>query len=148
MAGLFTGFTYAVMPGIKVLDDRAWLAGMQQINRVILNGRFMTAFLGSVVFTGAALVLGWFADDRAALPWILAGLVLALVMFIGTIAMNVPLNNMLEDAGEPAAIADPAALRATIEAKWIKWNTIRGVAALGSLAALAWALYVHGRANG
>jgi uncharacterized membrane protein len=29
MAGLFTGFSYAVMPGLKILDDRAWIAGMQ-----------------------------------------------------------------------------------------------------------------------
>jgi uncharacterized membrane protein len=147
MAGLFTGFSYAVMPGLKVLDDRGWITAMQQINKVILNGWFMTAFLGSVLFTGAALALNWFSGDRAASPWILLALVLALVMFIGTIAVNVPMNDRLEAAGDPAAIGDPAALRASIESRWIAWNTVRGVAALCSLLALAWALVVHGRSS-
>lgn len=147
MAGLFTGFSYAVMPGLKILDDRAWIAGMQHINKVILNGWFMTAFMGTVLFTGAALALNWFSGDRSASPWIALALVLALVMFIGTIAVNVPMNDRLEAAGDPASIADPAALRASIEARWTAWNTVRGVAALFSLLALAWALVVHGRSS-
>ncbi|WP_030162265.1 DUF1772 domain-containing protein [Glycomyces sp. NRRL B-16210] len=148
MAGLFTGFSYAVMPGIKILDDRSWVAAMQQINRVIMNGWFMTAFLGSVAFTGAALALNWFSDDRSALPWIAVALVLALVAFIGTIGVNVPLNDQLMAAGDPSTFDDLAGLRERVEAKWIAWNTVRGVASLGSLAALAWALVVHGRASG
>ncbi|WP_158630426.1 anthrone oxygenase family protein [Glycomyces terrestris] len=141
MAGLFTGYSYSVMPGLSILDDRAWVAALQHINRVILNGRFMTAFLGAVGFTLAAAVLGLFLDDRAALPWTLAGLALNLVSFIGTMARNVPLNNRIEAAGDPAALADPAALRAEVEAPWIKWNHVRGAANLLGLAALAWALY-------
>jgi uncharacterized membrane protein len=145
MAGLFTGFSYAVMPGLKVLDDRGWIAGMQHINKVILNGWFLTAFMGAVLFTGAALALNWFSGNRAASPWILVALVLALFMFIVTSAVNVPMNDRLEAAGDPASIADPAALRASIEARWIAWNTVRGVASLLSFLALAWALVVHGR---
>jgi uncharacterized membrane protein len=148
MAGLFTGFSYAVMPGIKVLDDRSWAAAMQQINKVIINGWFMPAFLGSVVFTAAATALVWASPDRAALPWTISALVLALVMFIGTIAVNVPLNDRLAAAGDPDRIGDAAALRASVEAKWIAWNTVRGVAAVGALLALGWALFVHGRAAG
>ncbi len=145
MAGLFTGFSYAVMPGLRILDDRGWIAGMQHINKVILNGWFMTAFLGSVLFTAAALALNWCSGDRAASPWILLALALALVMFIGTVAVNVPMNDRLEAAGDPASITDPAALRASIESRWIAWNTVRGVASLLSFLALAWALVVHGR---
>lgn len=148
MAGLFTGFSYAVMPGLKILDDRAWISAIQQINKVILNGWFMTAFMGSVVFTGAAAVLFWISDNRAALPWIAAGLVLILVMFIGTSAVNVPLNDTLAAAGNPGQIADPASLRESIEAKWIAWNTVRGVAALVGFGFLAWALVGHGRTSG
>jgi len=146
MAGLFTGYSYSVMPGIKILDDRAWIAALQHINRVILNGRFMTAFLGSVVFALAAVILGFFQDDRSALPWTIAGLVCNLVMFIGTMAKNVPLNDRLEAAGDPAAIEDPAALRGEVEETWIKWNHVRGVASLLGLAALAGALYTTGLA--
>lgn len=144
MAGLFTGYSYSVMPGLKILDDRAWTAALQHINRVILNGRFMSAFLGSVVFALLAVILGFFLDDRSALPWTIAGLVCNLVMFIGTMAKNVPLNEKLEAAGDPAAIADPAALRAETEETWIRWNHVRGIASLLGLAALAWALYTTG----
>lgn len=145
MAGLFTGFSYAVMPGLRILDDRSWIAGMQHINKVILNGWFLPAFIGSVLFTAAALALNWFSGNRSASLWILAALVLALVMFIVTSAVNVPMNDRLEAAGDPASIADPAALRASIESRWIAWNTVRGVASVLSLLALAWALVVHGR---
>nr|WP_255671827.1 anthrone oxygenase family protein [Glycomyces amatae] len=148
MAGLFTGFSYAVMPGLKILDDKAWIAAMQQINKVIINGWFMPAFLGAVVFTGAAAALVGASANRAALPWVLAALALALVMFIGTVAVNVPLNDRLAAAGDPGSLADPAALRASVEAKWIAWNTVRGVASVGALLALGWALLVHGRAAG
>ncbi|PRY59543.1 DUF1772 domain-containing protein [Glycomyces artemisiae] len=144
MAGLFTGYSYSVMPGLKILDDRAWIAALQHINRVIINGRFMTAFLGSVVFALAAVILGCFLDDKSALPWTIAGLVCNLVMFIGTMAKNVPLNDRLEAAGDPAAIEDPAALRGDVEEPWIKWNHVRGIASLLGLAALAWALYTTG----
>ncbi|SDK86801.1 Uncharacterized membrane protein [Glycomyces sambucus] len=146
MAGLFTGYSYSVMPGLKILDDRAWVAALQHINRVIINGRFMTGFLGSVAFSLAAVVLGCFLDDRSALPWTIAGLVLNLVSFIGTMAKNVPLNDRLEAAGDPAALADPAALRTEVEEPWIKWNHVRGTANLLALAALAWALYTTGLA--
>ncbi|WP_335988008.1 anthrone oxygenase family protein [Glycomyces sp. MUSA5-2] len=144
MAGLFTGYSYSVMPGLKILDDRAWIAALQHINRVIINGRFMTAFLGSVVFALAAVILGCFLDDKSALPWTIAGLVCNLVMFIGTMAKNVPLNDRLEAAGDPAAIEDPAALRGDVEEPWTKWNHVRGIASLLGLAALAWALYTTG----
>jgi uncharacterized membrane protein len=144
MAGLFTGYSYSVMPGLKILDDRSWIAALQEINRVILNGRFLTAFLGSVGFALVAVVLGFFLDDRSALPWTIAGLVCNLVMFTGTMAKNVPINEKLEAAGDPAAIPDPAALRAESEETWIQWNHVRGIASLLGLAALAWALYTTG----
>ncbi|GAA1687813.1 hypothetical protein GCM10009830_39230 [Glycomyces endophyticus] len=146
MAGLFTGYSYSVMPGIAILDDRNWVAALQHINRVIINGRFMSGFLGSIAFSLAAVVLGIFLDDRAALPWTIAGLVLNLVGFIGTIAKNVPLNDKLEAAGDVAALADPTALRTEVEATWIKWNHVRGIANLLALAALALALYTAGTA--
>jgi uncharacterized membrane protein len=148
MAGLFTGFSYAVMPGIRILDDRSWVAAMQQINKVIINGWFMPAFLGAVVFTAAAAALIGASGSRAALPWVLAALALALVGFIVTMAGNMPLNNRIADAGDPSAMVDAAALRASVEAEWIAWNTVRGVASVGSLLALGWALFVHGRAAG
>ena len=40
-AGLLYGFACAVMPGLKEVDDRAFVAVMQSVNRRILNGWFL-----------------------------------------------------------------------------------------------------------
>ena len=52
-AGLFYGFACAVMPGLRQVDDRAFVA-MQSINRRIINGAFLITFIGAPVLTVAA----------------------------------------------------------------------------------------------
>ena len=58
-----------------------------------------------------------------------------------TMAVNVPLNNALRAAGDPARIGDLAAVRQHFhEARWSAWNLVRtltSTAAFGSLIAAA-----------
>ncbi|MFF5716132.1 DUF1772 domain-containing protein [Streptomyces buecherae] len=148
MAGLFAAFSYAVMPGLGGSSDRTFVEGMQKINASILNGWFMFCFLGGIAFTALALALSLRSGaDRAALPWIITGLVLYLAMFVITSGVNVPLNDQLAKAGDPARIADLAAARRDFEARWVTWNTVRAVANIAAFAVLAWALVLHGRAT-
>ncbi|GAA4674788.1 anthrone oxygenase family protein [Streptomyces youssoufiensis] len=148
MAGLFAAFSYAVMPGLGGSSDRTFVEAMQKINASILNGWFMFCFLGGLAFTALALALSLRSGaDRAALPWIIAGLVLYLAMFVITSGVNVPLNDQLAKAGDPARIADLAAARRDFEARWVTWNTVRAVANIAAFAVLAWALVLHGRAT-
>ncbi|MFD4995009.1 anthrone oxygenase family protein [Streptomyces buecherae] len=148
MAGLFAAFGYAVMPGLGGSSDRTFVEAMQKINASILNGWFMFCFLGGIAFTALALALSLRSGaDRAALPWIIAGLVLYLAMFVITSGVNVPLNDQLAKAGDPARIADLAAARRDFEARWVTWNTVRAVANIAAFAVLAWALVLHGRAT-
>ncbi|WP_231934917.1 hypothetical protein [Micromonospora viridifaciens] len=74
MAGLFFAYSCSVMPGLNATDDRSFVGTMQWINRRILNGWFLTAFLGSLVLLVAAVALH--VTDGPVLAWAGAALVL------------------------------------------------------------------------
>ncbi|MEV4812620.1 anthrone oxygenase family protein [Micromonospora avicenniae] len=148
MAGLFTAFAYSVMPGLLRADARTLVLAMQRINEAILNGWFFACFFGALLFTGAAAALHASADWTAVLPWIVAALVLYLVALVVTMAVNVPLNNALAQAGDPDRLADVAAVRDRFAPAWIRWNLLRAVASVAGFALLSWALVVHGRIAG
>jgi uncharacterized membrane protein len=146
MAGLFFSFAAAVMPALRGADDRAFVDVMQRINVAIINPVFMTVFMGGLVVTAAAAVACWRNDGGGALPWIVAGLVLYVAMYIVTVAINVPLNNTLDAAGEVARISDIGAVRHHFEGPWVAWNIVRAVLNVAAFACLATALFVHDRA--
>ncbi|GAA3777519.1 DUF1772 domain-containing protein [Plantactinospora mayteni] len=148
MAGLFAAFAYAVMPALRAADDRTFVDVMQRINVTIVNGWFMLSFLGAVVFAAGSAVLAWRGAGRPALPWIICGLALYLVMFVVTMAVNVPLNDTLAAAGEPDRIADLAAVRERFEATWVSWNIVRALTSTAAFGCLSWALVVLGRSTG
>lgn len=144
VAGLFYAYAISVMPALRQTEDRVVLDVMQRINVVILNPWFLVAFLGSVGFTGIAAVLHLGSGQRAVLLWIGIGLALNTFAFITTIALNVPLNNMLEAAGDVNSMTDPAALRAEYESPWVRWNVLRSVLHTAAFAVLCGALFVSG----
>jgi uncharacterized membrane protein len=145
MAGLFTAFAYAIMPALSRGDDRTFVGAMQSINVAILNGWFFLGFLGALVLPAVAAVLHLGRGNRAALPWIVAGLVLYVVVLAVTFGFNIPLNDRLAAAGAPDRIPDLAAVREQFEAAWIRWNVVRALASTAALGCLAWALVVNGR---
>jgi uncharacterized membrane protein len=147
-AGVLAAFAFSVMPGIRGTDDRVFVDVMNRMNNAILNGWFLTAFMGGLIFSGAALVLHWRGDGRPALPWIIAGLGLYLVMFIITRAINVPLNDKLLAAGKSSSrLSDFVAARNDFEGRWVTWNIIRTVANTAALGCLVYALVVFGRST-
>jgi uncharacterized membrane protein len=148
MAGLFAAFSYAVMPGLGKASDLAFVDGMQRINVAILNGWFGLCFGGALVFSVLAAVLHAGAGRRSVLPWIIAGAALYVVGLAVTFALNVPLNDRLEAAGDPARIPDLQAVREQFEAAWVRWNVVRTLACTAAFGCLAWALVLHGRLSG
>jgi uncharacterized membrane protein len=144
VAGVFALYAHTVMPGLKKTDDRTFVAAFQSLDRAIINPWFMLGgFVGALLFTLAAAVTN---VGRDALPWILVALALYLVAFVITVAVNVPLNDALKDAGDPDRIGDLAAVRERFhETRWAAWNFVRVVTSLAAFASLAWALVVHGR---
>ncbi|TXR95767.1 DUF1772 domain-containing protein [Streptomyces sp. col6] len=143
MAGTFFVFSCAVMPALGRSDDRTFIEVMQNINDVIENPVFFAGFFGALVLTAVA---AW-QHRRSPGPrgWIVAALVVYVVAFLLTSGVNVPLNNALADAGDPAHIADPAAVRDRFEDAWNLWNTVRAVLCTAALALLLRAPYAGGR---
>lgn len=146
MAGLFAAFSYAVMPGLRRVDDRAFVAAMQRINVAIISPWFLACFLGGLLFTVLAGVLHLDDESRPALPWIAGGFVLYAATLAITGRVNVPLNNALAAAGDPAKVTDLGAVRRQFEARWVRWNIGRAVTSTAAFGCLAWALVRHGAA--
>lgn len=146
VAGVFGLYAHTVMPGLAKTDDRTFVGAFQSMDRAIINPWFMGGgFLGALIFTILAAVthLG-----RPELPWIAVALVLYIVTFVITMAINVPRNDALKAAGHPDGIADLAAVRAEFdEARWVRWNLVRTLASTTAFGLLAWALTVHGMSS-
>jgi uncharacterized membrane protein len=128
VAGLFAAFAYAVSPGLRRVDDEAFVQTVRAVNAAILNPVFGLLFGGSLLAAGLATALAW---DTAARCWVLAGALLQAATVAVTIIANVPRNEALAEGDGPSA-----ALRSAYEDSWNAWNLVRtatGVAATGCL---------------
>jgi hypothetical protein len=98
--------------------------------------------------SGVTIVAAIAQLGRDGLPWVAAALVLYLVAFAITIAVNVPLNDGIKAAGDPDGIADLAAVRTRFnEARWRSWNLVRVVTSTAAFGLLAWALVLYGQST-
>ncbi|GAA1662048.1 anthrone oxygenase family protein [Fodinicola feengrottensis] len=145
IAGLFYGFCCAVMPGLAASSDRTFIETMQNINVAILNGWFFLTFMGALLTAIVAAALHMGGSGWRVFPWILAAVLFYLVTFVVTIAANVPLNDALMAAGDPAKIGDLAAVRHAFENAWLGWNLVRALTNTAAFGCLAWALVMAGR---
>jgi len=147
-AGVFAIYGNAVMPGLRSTDDRTFVGAFQSVDRAIINPWFIGGgFFGALGLAVAAAVLHLGEEWRSVLPWIVAAAVLHLVVVAITVAVNVPLNDAIKAAGDPATI-DVAAVRGAFdEARWVAWNWVRVALDLAAFGALAIALVVHGDAG-
>lgn len=148
MAGLYFAFSVAVMPGLARASDRTFVETMQRVNVAILNGWFSLAFAGALVLGVVSVALHWRGEGRPALPWIIAGVVLYAASLVITMGLNVPLNNQLANAGDPARIRDLAAVREKFETTWVHWTVARTLTSTAALGCLAWAMRTAVRASG
>jgi uncharacterized membrane protein len=147
MAGVFGLYAHTIMPGLRKTDDRTFVGAFQQIDRAIINPLFVPVFMGALALTGLAVLFDLLGDDRSALPWIAASLVLYLAVVVITFRVHLPLNDAIKAAGDPDRIADLAAVRSRFdEARWASWNVVRAVLSTVAFASLAWALVEYGRA--
>jgi uncharacterized membrane protein len=128
-AGFLLAFAVVVMPGLRTLDDAAFLRAFQVVDRVIQDNHplFLLMWVGSLVALLAALGLG--LGSLTGLDRLL--LLGAGVLYLGgvqlpTAAINIPLNNRLQAldvAGLDAGALSEA--REAFEARWNRWNVIR-----------------------
>jgi uncharacterized membrane protein len=149
VAGVFGLYSHTVMRGLARTDDRTFVGAFQALDRAIINPWFMVSFIGALLFTALAAVLHLSRDARGPLPWIIIALVLYLVAFGITMAVNVPLNDALKAAGDPDQINDLAAVRSHFdEARWAAWNLVRTITTTVAFGSLCWALVTAGRSSG
>ncbi|WP_344660562.1 DUF1772 domain-containing protein [Catenulispora subtropica] len=145
IAGTYYAFACAVMPGLGASGDRTFIEAMQNINTKIENPVFFLSFFGALVLPAWALRKYW--NDRRLRMWIAAGLGLSVIGLLTTMGINIPLNNDLAAAGNPAKITDPAAVRAHFENTWNTWNIARAVLSTGAAACLARAMLLLGKSG-
>ncbi|MFG1626476.1 DUF1772 domain-containing protein [Kribbella sp. NPDC049227] len=143
MAGVYAIYSNAFMPGLATTDDKTFVGAFQAVDRAILNPVFLLlGFVGSAVF---ALLAGLLSLKEPALPWLAVAFAFNLITIIVTIAVNVPLNDALKAAGDPATIDVAAARAAFDEARWRAFNLLRTLLMLVSFGLLGWALYLTGK---
>jgi uncharacterized membrane protein len=126
IAGLFYAYSCSVMPGLARGDDKTFVEAMRGINVAIVNPVFMLTFLGAPLLAGVAVFL-----NPGPRPWVIAGFVCLAVMLVITGALNIPLNNALENGGN-----DYAAVRARFETSWVRWNVLRTLASTAGFGCL------------
>lgn len=145
-AGVYALWAHTIMPALRGVDDRTFVEAFQALDRAILNPWFLGgSFVGSIVLGIAAATLG---IGRPEFGWIAAAVVLQVLVTAITMAVNVPLNDTIKAAGNPAAIPDLAAVRAAFdEARWQAWNLVRTALAIVAFGLLATALVVQARAS-
>ncbi|MBO9534835.1 MAG: DUF1772 domain-containing protein [Solirubrobacteraceae bacterium] len=145
LGGLYYGFSVAVMPGLRATDDATFVATMQSINDAIVNPAFMVVFLGAPTLTAAA---AWQWRERPGVRRLLfAALALHLAGLGMTAGANVPLNEALDRAGDPAKLAPNqlAEARAAYQEPWTRRHLLRTGLTVGALSCLAAAGLVAGR---
>lgn len=147
VAGVFGDWATTVMRALGDTDDRTYVTVYQGLDHAIsYDPVFMLSFMGGLVLSGVAAVL-LFRDGRhPALPWVAVAFGLLLAGAVITFGVHEPLNEVIRNAGDPADISDPSALRDSFhETRWVVWHVVRTVATAAAFGCLAWALVLHGR---
>lgn len=128
-AGFLFAFAVVVMPGLKALDDAAYLRAFQVVDRVIQDSQplFMMLWVGSIIALLAALALG-----LGSLTGLDRLLVLgASVLYLGgvqvpTATVNIPMNHRVQslnvDELDSGALLEA---RGAFEGRWNRWNAVR-----------------------
>jgi uncharacterized membrane protein len=143
VAGLSFTFAAAVMPNLADADDQTFVAITQRFNE---NPVFPLTFTAAPVLIALAAVLHRRQGRGVAARWTIAALVLCGIVLAITGAIHIPLN-MDIDRVDSDRIADLAHARDDFEGPWVAWNIVRTLFATATVAALARALFLHGRST-
>jgi uncharacterized membrane protein len=139
MGGLFFIFSNTVMAALGKLSAENGIAAMDSINATILNGTFLSVFMGTGLVSAVLVVcwlLGWMPSGGTLA---LAGSLVYLVGIIGvTMVFNVPMNDALA-AVQPDSAAG-ASLWQDYLSRWTMWNHVRTIAGIGASALFILAL--------
>jgi len=140
VAGFVFSFASIVMPGIKSLDDRAYLQAFKAMDRVIQKNQpiFVVVWLGSVIMLILSTLLGLYQlEGTQRILLILACALYLLGVQLPTITINIPLNNQLQAQDLESMTASELLMsRDAFDSRWLFWNTNRTVCAILTTAIL------------
>jgi uncharacterized membrane protein len=145
LAGLYYFSAIAVMPALTAADDRTLVDAMQQMIDKIENPAFFLVLLGAPALAAAALVQALGSGQARIAGWVVAGLALYTVMVVITFAVHIPLNEDLQQAGDPDRIENLAEVRDDFVTPWVAWDIVRTLATTAAFGSLTWALVLRGR---
>ena len=134
VAGFLFAFAAVVMPGLKRLDDAAFIRAFQLIDRVIQHNQplFLLVWMGSLLSIVAAVMMAlWQLSGVERVLLVIATLVHLLGVHVPTFRINVPLNNQLQRV-DPIAVDETTRrrARADFEKRWNQWNVFRTACAM------------------
>ncbi len=143
MAGMYWDWDVAVMPGLTRLDDATFVETMQHLIVAIENPAFFLVAFGAFASIAVAALLQR-RGQRPAARWTAAALALYVVGVLVTVAVHMPINYALVDAGDPSAISDLAAAREDFGVPWRLANVVRTVSCVLALVCVGRALSLEG----
>jgi uncharacterized membrane protein len=134
VAGILFAFATVVMPGIKNLEDAAFIRAFQVIDGVIQGYQplFMLVWIGSALsMIAAAAIGGWKLAGLDRVVLVLAALIFLLGVHVPTATINIPMNDALQTL-DTRTMSETALKRAreAFESRWNQWNIIRTVFAI------------------
>ncbi|NNC12629.1 DUF1772 domain-containing protein [Planctomonas sp. JC2975] len=135
LAGVFQLYTFAIMPGLRRVDDGTFVTAFASLDRAIVNPWFLLViFFGSPVLTALAAIAGWGGPGFA---WMVGALAATVACIVITVVVQLPANNALKvEAGDPRQ--DAGAIRGRFrETRWAAWNLVRSVLSTGAAVGLA-----------
>src|SRR4051812_12145756 len=90
--GVFSLWSHTIMRALKEFDDTAFIKSFKALDKAIVSSIFMFQFFAPVFLLGG---LAWYAYSKDVLGagFVVAGFILYLIAIIGTISINVPLND-------------------------------------------------------
>jgi uncharacterized membrane protein len=142
IAGVFLAFSSFIMLAFSRLPQAAGMSAMQMINIAVINPLFMSILFGTALICLMLAIAAWQTGSGANIIFTLSGAAIYVVGAFGiTVAFNVPLNENLAiaDAMNPSN----AKLWTDYLQSWTFWNTVRGLAAIASCAALIRAISIQ-----
>ncbi len=140
MGGLFFIFSVCIMAAFARLSPANGIAAMNSINVTILNGWFLSVFMGTALLSLFLIVAWFFSWIPAGQAFVLAGSLAYLVgIMIVTMVFNVPMNDALAAVAPDSA--EGAALWQDHLSRWTMWNHVRTLGGIGASARFILALW-------
>jgi len=131
VASLFLTYSYIVMPGLSIIDDRSFVSAFQGLESRFAfepsgysNLPAMIAFPGSLILTLLAAI---FAKNKSIRVLVISAWVLFVAGLVSTFLVNLPSNEFIYTAGNPDNINVTKVRQEFNEIAWTNWNHFRAI---------------------